>query len=500
MAALPTQAIAGAQEVETLRKITNDLLDKYELYYVAEGDSLVREGDILIEDSGSYYSVTLPHLKHKYEGGLTDIGMIAVNAVPEKDDTWKITLAMPTPIVSFDANGKQVASIAIGAQNFTGVWDEKINYFTVLKAAYRDLDITLTKADSPESVNIKIPESAVHFAMKEGEPDRWSGPMDMTLKGVTATGTGIGTLNIDEIIMKSTMKDYSFEAARDHLDNLLAMEENFTGEEAMSPAQIMGFYNMFTDYMALSMDAFDTDFHVNGVTYNKAGNVSGEPTASLASSYIGFGMGGFHSGSVYLNYKMGYKDVTCDCGDTATGMKETLPHYLDLDMRINNIPFEKLVELGKNSLKSSVDNPDVAKVVGIQALMTAPKILTEAETNLTIDVGNLGNDLYDLDATGKVIADMAAQMGAVGDAKVKFQGLDKLITKLNDMAKSEEIGEAGRQKIQNLLGGLAILQMAGQVETGKDGAEIRVYNFEVTQDGKMLLNGADMSVFMGQPQ
>jgi len=78
---------------------------------------------------------------------------------------------------------------------------------------------------------------------------------------------------------------------------------------------------------------------------------------------------------------------------------------------------------------------------------------------------------------------------AVGEADIVLRGLDGAVKLLSAGPKSSETDQA--------LGVLSMLQMFGQIAKDDVGREIRTYAFKVQPDGKVLLNGADMTMMLG---
>lgn len=485
-------AVAGVKEQKALNTIFSDMLDIYEAAVKTESASLIREGDLIIEDSGSYYAVTLPHLKYQTVDGYTDIGMIAVNAVPEDDNKWKMTLALPTPIVVYNMEGAPVVTTDIGAQNFTGIWDDTVKYFTASKAIYRDIKLS----DPAQKLVMNVPEIAMAFKMEETAPDRWTGPMELVINGLNFTGQAGATGSIKSLKINSTVTDYSFKEAMAYQDKLNALNENYTeGGEDNSGVHTVGLYNMITEFIGNAWEGFDFDIAVEGVNLHTPASVDKDATdIMLGNGHFGFGMNGFRTGTVTIDYKMGYSDITIT--PAPEGFDESTPQYLTLDFSINSLPYKELAELGKNSIQGSIVAPEMAKIMGIQALMQAPQLLTKAGTNLTIRHADLGNEVYILETVGELVTDIQAVMGIVGDVRIRLKGLPELIETLDKAVSDPTIGETHKKKLQDLLGGLAILQMAGQIEKNDAGEEIRVYNIKITADGKALLNGTDIGVFM----
>ena len=129
--ASPARAQTSDGDVQKLEGIFTQLLEQYKALTEANGAELVEEGNILVEPSDHYYAITLPHLTvQQKDGAYTDIGMIAVNALPgDAAGQWKMTMAVPTPIIHYDSKKNPVVSVNIGQQNFAGVWYEKFRNF-----------------------------------------------------------------------------------------------------------------------------------------------------------------------------------------------------------------------------------------------------------------------------------------------------------------------------------------------------------------------------------
>lgn len=104
------------------------------------GCTLTVKGDVMIEKADSYYALTLPHLRYTDAKGIrTEIGTVSINAIPQGTHEWKMTVALPTPMISFQKNNAGQFRIDIGAQNASGIWNEKLAHFTSLNAAFGNI-------------------------------------------------------------------------------------------------------------------------------------------------------------------------------------------------------------------------------------------------------------------------------------------------------------------------------------------------------------------------
>ena len=84
-------------------------------------------------------------------------------------------------------------------------------------------------------------------------------------------------------------------------------------------------------------------------------------------------------------------------------------------------------------------------------------------------------------------------MKAVGNMRLEISGMDRLIELTQQQLKDKSLGDARRKALQESLVLVTIFQTIGQNAEGKDGKKTRVYDFVLAKDGKLTLNGTDLS-------
>lgn len=502
MAAQPAFAKGARPDGQKkLEAIFGELLDQYRKAAEARGAKLITEGDILVEPSGdSYYAVTLPHMSMKQpDGAYTEIGMIAVNALPgDKPEQWNMTIALPTPIIHYDNLGKPLVTSDIGGQNFAGVWDDKVKNFTKINARYSNLNIK----HHGEQTRIVLPEMQFIYDLKETKPGLWSGPADLKISNLQTYFDADGsTANIKEIRIVSKMEDYSIAEALAYQESINALIESAEAGDSPSASghNVMGLYNLVFDFMSNSWNAFDFGIDVKGVSMTRP-PIPGSPPGVLkiADGRFGFGMAGLREGKVRLGFKLAYDGF--ELAPVPPDYGKAMPEHVNFDLAINNLPYREMVDLGRSTLQNTVDNPQMGQLAGLQAIAAMPQLLTQAQTNVTLSESAVGNEHYDVQTDALFTADMNAAMGATGTVNAEIFGIDNLIASLNAAAANPQIAEAQKQKIQDTLAALAIVKMAGQMGKDDQGRDIRSYKLELNQQGQTLLNGTDLQMLMQATQ
>lgn len=498
---VPAAAQTNEEGVQRLESIFTELLTQYEEATKSNGATFVKEGKILVEPSDSYYAVTLPHISIKLQdGSYTEIGMIAFNAVPgDTAEQWKMTIAIPTPIIHYDSANTPVVTADIGKQSFAGIWHEEFKNFVKMNAHYTDINIK----HHSEQTRIVIPDIKMLYDLAENDQGLWSGPADFMVSDLQIYFDRDGsTASIKEVTMKSVMKDYSIEAALEYQEQINALLESYEGgdTESISGTHIMGLYNMVFDFMSKAWDGFDFSMGMKDFVLTRP-PIPGSPPGlmKIGNSHFGFAMNGFRDGAVDLGFKMAYDGFVFEPMDETTS--QSVPDHFNIDLSINSLPYGEIVDLGRSSIQSTMDSPQAAQMVGLQAIVMLPQLLTRAQTNLALKDTSIGNEYYNLAAEAMFTANLDAVLGATGSAKTEIYGIDNLINSLTAAVTNPDIDQKKKQSIQQTLGMLSIVKMVGQMSKNAAGQDVRSYNFELNEQGKTMLNGTDLQVLMqsGQP-
>ena len=204
---------AGAAHLKTV--FTNLLTDKAKRI-TSQGSKLVMDGDVMVEPASGYYAVTLPHLSVvSADNSRFDIGMISVNVIPDdKPDQWKMSLALPTPLTWRDAQGAEKVKVEIGKQNFAGIWNEKLQNFTKLKAEYRDI-----KVNTPDKQFLGAATGlTLIYDLNQGSDGHWSGPINYAANGVVLAMADGTAVSIGKLEAASSVQGYAFDAVNGYSD------------------------------------------------------------------------------------------------------------------------------------------------------------------------------------------------------------------------------------------------------------------------------------------
>jgi hypothetical protein len=499
-APVPARAAIDAKGAEQLRGVVQVMIDRYRNAASDKGGQLTLDGDIIIEPTGSYYAVTLPAMKYGApDGRRTEIGMIAINAMPAAaPGEWKMTVALPSPLSHYDGKNRLYALTTIGAQNFAGIWSEKMKAFIKLDATYKDIK-GLTPEHKPF---LNVANASMNGDFKDNGQGQWSGTLLMDATGITFGDAQAKHGKIDRIALRSAIKDYNLDNILDYDQKISALTENYQAGDGgeMSLPHVMALYNLISDFVTSALDALDVTVSIEGLDVTRPA-IAGQPAGHLAlkSGTGGFSLSGLRANNASLGLKLAYDGL--QMSPMPENIKaHSLPDHAHIDISLNNLPVRELLDQGKTSLQMTVDAPNeaVAQMALISLVAQAPQLLTQSHANLAIRDSEIGNDEWLVALNTLITADLKAQLSATGTSTLKVTGLEKIIADLQEKQKDPNLTPEQKAKIEDGLQKLTVLQLASTKQQGADGRTVHVFNFELGQDGKVMLNGTDLSTLMPQ--
>ena len=220
---------AAANDEARLNAVVSHLLSSQKSAFEKTGGSFVTSGDTLIERADKYYAVTLPDITLVHPNkSRTALGLIALNASPAGDKKWNITMALPTPIVTKDAQDGIDSEVILGRQYFAGLWNEDFQNFTSLKTTYNNVQMKFPKPDNnmPFS-SATLNQLAYGFDLADTSKEKTNVGFRLGLEGLNAQGLSAtqarlfpsdGTVNVD-------IKDVPMDKLGDIQEQLLSPDK-----------------------------------------------------------------------------------------------------------------------------------------------------------------------------------------------------------------------------------------------------------------------------------
>lgn len=160
-----------------------------------------------------------------------------------------------------------------------------------------------------------------------------------------------------------------------------------------------------------------------------------------------------------------------------------IPEQFEIDVKIHDFPMAEIIKAGKDQAAAQLgQNQTTAPTPP-----NFPDLLAQAGSRVTHTL-KISAPAYEINGSGEAKANAANPMGFITDQNLEIEGLDAILTELNQQA-------AADPNMKQAAGPLTMLQMMGQQDPNNPA--LRTYHLVVDEQGKVTMNGADMSSMMG---
>ncbi len=500
---------AGAQAAKTT---VEEALDLYIKMAQATGEGLKLGGPVAVAPKGSYYEITLPDVNYTTkESGVFKIGTVKINATPDANGDYRTSIALPEKMTLDNTAGKTIAEVMPGSQKFSGVWRPALGTFFKFDAEYSNTSIKFLANPAEgldDPISVGIAKASASMDLSEAPQSAWSGPKKTTIEGMrvsfgpnSADSFSLGSFNATMDIKGMDMSIPR--VVRDKLREKMADGKELTPEQAQEI-----FKTSFEGLAALPME-----MHTKTNLSDVAIDIKPRPAKGSEEKAVE----GFSAQLASLSSQSSFTGIKAERGTAngkavLSGLKVSnapaefaglIPSDVSVGFESKDIPSKAIADsiytviddtlsnAGDESLNDDARKNE-AKMKAQQALASLPAMLSAAGT--TFEIRDTFTKSADLSSSvnGLMKATAGAPYVFTGKMTTTFSGLDELIVKFQDMAKN-----SNDQKVAGYAQMLTLLQLSGQLGQGADGKSQRIYAFELTPDGKALLNGADIKGMAG---
>lgn len=422
-----------------------------------EGHSVAYEGETKVEIVDTHYAVTLPHISINHPNEhRTEIGMIAINAVPQDDPAmWKMAVALPTPILMYDNEDAIVSRLDLGTQRASGLWHTEKHYFTSFDAQYADI----TYQKQHKFLDVTVPSMTITHNLEQSDTGTWSGPSEIIIDNINIKTALDQDTRIEKIHLKSHIDGYDHDKMHDDVLGNIGT--------ALSGVRI--------DY-ALS----------NAVLSQPKLGAEGEHTLQFSSAALGFEAKKQGNENASFNFTFNFKDLALP-----DPKHDTAPQEGKIDIAINNVPLSQMVALGQNTFQGAMADPAMRKMAGLALMLKLPAMLAVAKTNIMIEDSYAAHDSYRLNLDGEAKADLTAANSATATINMRVSGMDWLTENMPEDAEGFFVPVA---KMLIKLKDIARIEK----DAAKD-EEIHIFQFVMSPQGQMLINGHNAMALLITP-
>jgi hypothetical protein len=431
-------------------------------------------GPVKVEAEGEHYVVHLPPSSVQDESGARiEIGTIRLDVEPMADGAYKVAALLPADIPMFDEDDSHMADLTIGAQRFEGVWSAAVENFLSVDADFRSLAVR-----SPDdSARIDLDSLIVRQNLEQNSPGRFSGPSNLSLGKLMLMGPGgVSLLKIDRLDLSSAVESIDL-AQQGRLSREFGTLESTDIDSAESAAEIKRQLRLLYDLLG----RVSIDLKADGITAHDPDSGTDIAIADLGAS---LSVSGLRDGKsrIGLGYRHTGFSLTPD-----PSIGEMMPREIDAFLQVTGLPNDGLwralidyVNAVQKSGKHVADEQAGAKVFDL---------LAKAGSRFEVSKFRFLSPNVESSLEGHAVLDAKAPFSSTGEARAVIRGFEDAIKTLS--------AEKPTAEVQQALAMASMVQMLGQIGKDEAGRDVRIYDLRFSPDGKVTLNGADMSALMG---
>lgn len=456
-------------------------------------------GERTIEKQDSYYAVTSPHYSLNFkDGSKFDIGIIASNIVPHtQEGQWKLAQALPTPMSFIDQNGQATVRVDIGGQRSACLYDDNLGgYCAKLDQSLSNVRIQ----DLDKNVSVIMGEiRAANILEKTNKGENtWSGPSYIKLNDFSLESAGQSFFKLSSLNTTFKMFDVDLKATQEASKTFeqfaMNAENSQLGQSPEQASKMMSDLQVAFDQLLQGYgNGFTSEFEISGLSFTDPKNAGPVSSIALEKANMGFDMVGFLDNNVSFDLRLGYDGI--DVQPIPEEFNKLTPTNFNFDASVQQIPFNDIYAMMKEGMANAND-PSAMQMMGMGLLFRLPGLLSEKGTKLVLDNNYIGNDNYMIKIKGEALADVSAMRTATANANITISGFDFLMSNAQSEIQNNPTGaQAGN--LQQMIMGLQMIQGFADVQKDENGSSLHVFNISLDKQGKIMVNGRDLSMLAG---
>ena len=475
--AAPAQAITP----ESAAKLAETIDAELRQWFAPTGPSIAYQWDgrPAVTAAGDHFDVVLPELQATTEGGgRAKVGAVRMKLTPATAAAYDVELTVPNTVELLAADGKPNGAITIGSQHFAGRWLPTAGTFVKAEGAYRDVHVISNK----DKARLDVGEIIIRDDLTEQPAGRWSGPSGFSISKVAMVDeqgkdvARMGGLTLEATVTGADLARAVALGSQPAAASTPGKEGSREDAQAALRRHLEILHNLFSGASGrlLITDLTAIPPGENGAV--TVGNIS-----------LHGGIEGLDSGKAALSLGYGHSGLKVE---HAPAPPEFLPEKVELAIAATDLPNAGLWS-AFTALFESVPPGGNEDQIGAQFALQAVTALTEAASRLQVETLTIETPAAAATIKGEAHFDGKAAMGAVAGFDMVLRGLEAATKQIQSAA-----GGKVDEETKSTLAMISMIQAFGVPGKDSAGRDIRSYKLDVGADGRILLNGADMSALL----
>ncbi len=479
----PSFAVSDEEALQIKKSVADYMNNIKYAYNMSPEINIEYLGEVKVTPKNNYYEIMLPKISFNVSNPqnpadelIGKIDPIIINASQKDDDIWAASFSVPSLITATNGNDKEVVKLEIGSQRASVLFMPK--FLTAIKydISYKDIVIYSFRE---ENSKFSVGEIISTLDLKKQDNGFWTGPSELEIKNIGAINDNF-QLNIENIGAKAFYENFDLETVS------LAQMKFLNGDSLnLSLREQKELSDEYFKSLLQSMDSTDMKMGLQNMKIvhkdEETGAVDNFMTKDMS---LAFSAKALRSNVAHIGFAFNF-DGTNSSNNTAQSIIDAvIPKKIEIDTIFTRLPIRDLIfAKSESESEDAIASPTKEFDNILIALM---KVGTEVIINKinfdTRDIGFVTN--------GNVKITPNAALNVLANLTLKVRNLDDVIAKYSNSPDMPE-------QIKQMVAFVTMLQMLGSQEVNDNGENIRVYKIELTQEGKMMLNGADLSTLIG---
>ena len=415
-------------------------------------------GEVAVQESGSGFRAELPAIRLALgsAGTTLRIDPVSVDLQPLVGGGFAANWTLPDRI-ELQAPDGAAATITVGGQSGHGLYSPELALMVATNFELQDLQVALP--GQPPHLALESLSAAVRYdAVGPGIFDQSTELQIGGLAGLKPDGSP--ALRIASIALAGGARGIDLAAWR---DMRASMQPSF-GHRPKSTAPRLN-----AAARPAPLRSYEGSHRIRDVSLD----IGGGPL-NIGDGALDFSFDGLDSGVSSLAVDFSLSDI-----DLPAVIGPLTPREMAVDLVISGLPTDRLFE----ALTAVAAGAGLAPSNNALALfgLTLQDAMMTSGARIAINELLLTGTGSRLRLSGTVHPSHAAPLGMTADLELSINGLA-------DMLAAAEADPTDTQT----LGQLAVLQAVGTPGTDPDGTPALTYALDITQQGQLLLNGADL--------
>lgn len=423
-----------------------------------EGGFIIDRDYELVQD-GDAYTTTLDEAAFAVEELRIDFGPITIGVAPVDDDTSNVSMRFGDTIKGQEG-GQELFSLSIGEQDISGLWSEKAQNFLDANSQLQNLKLII----AGEDFNADVGSLGITQKIALGDDDTWNQEQNLAVSNILLSGEG-NSVSLDDISGQFSMSGRNYSRLINIGEEIQTMVESSIGADE-PPAELFDFigeiFALFDGY-SFDLSAQNLDVSSGGMPIGTASRIG--LSSDLAAA---------ENNTSRFTYKM---DMSGFDTQMAPLPPNVLPRETKLEIALSQIPdqvIKRFIEIGMGSEKLAEEEKDAYFQQQFMALIMSSALQFDIIDSF------IAAEATRLDLSAHAEVNQQSAVGGTGSVSLKVENMQTLI---------DITGAAQQPSIAPVLAMIT----AFSDRTEQDGKTVDNFDLEFTAEGKLMLNGKDIT-------